>query len=150
MAFKNKSTGVVNGEWVSRDGNKLPITTYHASTGKYVPYCENMHKYHFIWPFGEVIDMKVYVVAYPTSYTFRQREKVLKALGWHNTGPIKEKNCFLFAKKVDIAGGIKQNSPIQIALSFTGDYFMWISKGFKPEEADEQFKTLLNIVETVL
>jgi hypothetical protein len=83
---------------------------------------------------------------------------LLKEQGWHNSGPMVEKNCFLFAKKVeDVVMSVngnqvfnKQNSPIKIALAFDGRWFIWIDKGLDEEKVSDQFKMVLNILETVL
>lgn len=154
---------IKNGMWKERGGNLIPIARYQQTTKDFIPYCEEMHKFNFIWPFPEVITLEsssqVCVIAYPTSYTFRQREKVLKAQGWHNTGPMREKNCFVFAKKVDeqsplVAGNLvmqnKQNSPIRIALNFDGRWFIWIDKGVNEGKTVDQFKMIVNMLETVL
>ena len=83
----------------------------------------------------------------------------MKAQGWHNTGPMREKNCFVFAKKVEdgtvftINGNPvsnKQNSPIRIALSFDGRWFIWIDKGTDENKTVDQFKMIVNMLETVL
>lgn len=147
---------VKNGMWKERAGNLIPIARYQQrGTEEFIPYCESMHKFNFIWPFPEVITLsgshQVCVIAYPTNYTFRQREKVLKAQGWHNTGPMREKNCFVFAKKVvEGSNPEKVNSPIRIALSFDGRWFIWIDKGLNEEKTEGQFKMILNMLETVL
>ena len=146
---------VKNGMWKERGGNQLPIATYHNHQKCFIPYSENMHKFYFIWPFPEVVTLsgsqQVCVIAYPTSYTFREREKVLKAHGWHNTGPMREKNCFVFAKKVVEGNNLeKTNSPIRIALSFDGRWFIWIDKGMNEDKTIDQFKMIVNMLETVL
>lgn len=146
---------VKNGMWKERGGNLIPIARYQQTTKDFIPYCEEMHKFNFIWPFPEVITLEstsqVCVIAYPTSYTFRQREKVLKAQGWHNTGPMREKNCFVFAKKVVEVNNLeKANSPIRIALNFDGRWFIWIDKGVNEDKTVDQFKMIVNMLETVL
>ena len=108
---------VKNGMWKERGGVLLPIARYQQTTKEFTPYREEIHKFNFIWPFPEVVTLagsqQVCVIAYPTSYTFREREKVLKAQGWHNTGPMREKNCFVFAKKVVERNNLeKTNSPV--------------------------------------
>lgn len=157
---------IKNGMWVgkNRGDTPLPIYTYNMGTKSYTQYKHDLHKFHFIWPFAELISPEnqhqtIGVVAYPTTYSFRQREKVLKAQGWHNTGPMREKNCFIFAKKVDeqipsMQNGIpvlnKQNSPVRIALSFDGRWFIWIDKGLDEKKTEDQFKMILNLLETIL
>lgn len=147
---------VKDGMWVgkNRGDTTLPIYTYIAGTKSYTKYDSSMHKFYFIWPFPEVVDVDnkptVGVVAYPTSYTFRQREKFLKGKGWYNSGPIVEKNCLLFAKKeAPDKFGMKANSPIKIALTFDGRFFIWIDKGDE-NKTEEQFEMILNILETVI
>lgn len=146
---------VKNGMWKERGGNLIPIVRYQQTIKEFVPYCEEMHKFNFIWPFPEVVTLagsqQVCVIAYPTSYTFRQREKVLKSQGWHNTGPMREKNCFVFAKKVVEGNNLeKTNSPIRIALSFDGRWFIWIDMGMNEDKTVDQFKMIVNMLETVL
>lgn len=153
-----------NGMWVgkNRGDTLLRIYTYIMGTKSYTQYKHDLHRFHFIWPFAEYIILDgvpaTGVIAYPTTYAFRQREKVPKEQGWHNSGPMVEKNCFLFAKKVeDILMSVngnqvlnKQNSPIKIALAFDGRWFIWIDKGSDEEKVNDQFKMILNILETVL
>lgn len=146
---------VKNGMWKERGGVLLPIARYQQTTKEFIPYREEIHKFNFIWPFPEVVTLsgsqQLRVIAYPTSYTFREREKVLKAQGWHNTGPMREKNCFVFAKKVVEGNNLeKTNSPIRIALSFDGRWFIWIDKGMNEDKTVDQFKMIVNMLETVL
>jgi hypothetical protein len=150
-------TGVKNGMWVgkNRGDTPLPIYAYIMGTKSYTQYKQDLHKFHFIWPFAEYVIVDgvptTGVIAYPTTYSFRQREKLLKEQGWHNSGPMVEKNCFLFAKKGEADKfGMKNNSPIKIALAFDGRWFIWIDKGLNEEKVNDQFKMILNILETVL
>ena len=139
---------VVSGQWQDRAGRMIRMAAY--SKGEYIEYNSQLHKFYFIWPFPEFIDGQEQVVAYPTSYMFRARAKKLKESGYHNCGPVVDKKCFLFTKKVNTDSGQSTNSPIKIAINFSGEYFLWIDKGHDQAQTETQFDLLLNLIETVI
>lgn len=92
-----------------------------------VPYDYSKHYFCFVWPYsdtfknekGEFVSGKF---AYPTTFSFKQRYRMLKEKGWHCGGPHSEKECFIFHYKLDNGS----NSNLKIILKWSGDLVFWI------------------------
>lgn len=121
---------------------------------KAVPYNHQQHKFYFKWPHCVQLPNTVVnasgnpcmygVAAFNVAFAFRQRMKALKGNGWHNSGPIMEKRCFLFSKKRDDGSGA--NKQISIALSWDGNVFIWVNSPNGNEDITEQ---LMNMIEMI-